>query len=72
MICSKCGRDSDKVIRTSRCLTGESIRRRRLCLSCGNRFTTFELKDSYFQNLDRLTMADFMSAINTFMIKKEK
>jgi len=42
MRCSKCGCQEDKVIdsRTSR--EGQTIRRRRECLSCGHRFTTYE------------------------------
>jgi transcriptional repressor NrdR len=42
MRCSKCGCQEDKVIdsRTSR--EGGTIRRRRECLSCGHRFTTYE------------------------------
>jgi transcriptional repressor NrdR len=43
MRCSKCGCQEDKVIdsRTSR--EGGTIRRRRECLSCGHRFTTYEV-----------------------------
>lgn len=42
MRCPKCGGQEDKVIdsRTSR--EGSTIRRRRECLSCSNRFTTYE------------------------------
>jgi len=42
MRCSKCGGQEDKVIdsRTSR--EGATIRRRRECLGCGHRFTTYE------------------------------
>src|SRR5215510_11050772 len=42
MRCPKCGRQEDKVIdsRTSR--EGATIRRRRECLGCGHRFTTYE------------------------------
>ena len=42
MRCCKCGCQEDKVIdsRTSR--EGATIRRRRECLSCGHRFTTYE------------------------------
>src|SRR2546421_9789407 len=42
MRCSKCGCQEDKVIdsRTSR--EGATIRRRRECLACGHRFTTYE------------------------------
>jgi len=43
MRCSKCGCQEDKVIdsRTSR--EGGTIRRRRECLACGHRFTTYEV-----------------------------
>ena len=43
MRCSKCGCQEDKVIdsRTSR--EGATIRRRRECLACGHRFTTYEV-----------------------------
>lgn len=42
MRCIKCGCEEDKVIdsRTSR--EGSTIRRRRECLACGYRFTTYE------------------------------
>jgi len=42
MRCSKCGCQEDKAIdsRTSR--EGATIRRRRECLACGHRFTTYE------------------------------
>ena len=42
MRCSKCGCEEDKVIdsRTSR--EALTIRRRRECLACGHRFTTYE------------------------------
>ena len=42
MRCTKCGCQEDKVIdsRTSR--EGATIRRRRECLSCNHRFTTYE------------------------------
>jgi transcriptional repressor NrdR len=42
MRCSKCSCQEDKVIdsRTSR--EGATIRRRRECLNCGHRFTTYE------------------------------
>src|SRR3954452_3196840 len=42
MRCSSCGCQEDKVIdsRTSR--EGATIRRRRECLGCGHRFTTYE------------------------------
>ena len=40
MICPFCKKDNDKVIDSR--MSGTSIRRRRECLECGKRFTTYE------------------------------
>lgn len=42
MLCPKCSSLDDKVIDSRLCKEGESIRRRRECLSCHHRFTTYE------------------------------
>lgn len=42
MRCIKCGSLDDKVIDSRLSKDGFSIRRRRECLSCGHRFTTYE------------------------------
>ncbi|HDI83730.1 transcriptional regulator NrdR [bacterium] len=42
MKCPYCGDDNDRVIDTRLVKDGEAIRRRRECLSCGRRFTTYE------------------------------
>ena len=42
MYCSKCSRLDDKVIDSRLSKDGRSIRRRRECLHCGQRFTTYE------------------------------
>jgi len=42
MYCSKCGRLEDKVIDSRLSKDGRSIRRRRECLPCGFRTTTYE------------------------------
>ena len=42
MHCSKCGSLEDKVIDSRLSKDGRSIRRRRECLQCGHRFTTYE------------------------------
>ena len=42
MYCSKCGSLEDKVIDSRLSKDGRSIRRRRECLSCGLRYTTYE------------------------------
>ena len=43
MRCPYCGNFDDKVIESRTMANGESIRRRRECLSCGYRFTSYEL-----------------------------
>lgn len=42
MRCPKCGRLDDKVIDSRASREGSVIRRRRECLSCSHRFTTYE------------------------------
>jgi len=42
MRCPWCGRSQDKVVDSRSAERGEAIRRRRECLSCGRRFTTYE------------------------------
>jgi transcriptional repressor NrdR len=43
MRCPKCSNLDDKVIDTRVAKEGDSIRRRRECLSCAHRFTTYEM-----------------------------
>src|SRR2546422_3148109 len=42
MRCPKCGGQDDKVIDSRASREGATIRRRRECLGCGHRFTTYE------------------------------
>src|SRR5205085_10567728 len=42
MRCPKCGRQDDKVIDSRASREGATIRRRRQCLNCNFRFTTYE------------------------------
>lgn len=42
MRCPKCGHLDDKVLESRSARDGKAIRRRRECLQCGYRFTTFE------------------------------
>ena len=42
MRCPKCHKDEDKVIDSRISRDGVAIRRRRECLKCGHRFTTYE------------------------------
>ena len=45
MICPFCGHREDKVIDSRESKEGDSIRRRRQCLACERRFTTYERCD---------------------------
>lgn len=42
MKCPECGNFEDKVVETRESKEGNYIRRRRECLNCGKRFTTYE------------------------------
>src|SRR5262249_9111396 len=42
MRCPKCGCQDDKVIDSRASREGATIRRRRQCVTCGHRFTTYE------------------------------
>jgi len=42
MRCPACGSLDDKVVDSRQADDGQSIRRRRACMDCGRRFTTFE------------------------------
>lgn len=42
MKCNRCQQADTKVIESRDVADGQSIRRRRLCLACNNRFTTYE------------------------------
>ncbi len=46
MKCPFCSQESDKVIDSRPTDEGERIRRRRECLKCGKRFTTYEVIES--------------------------
>jgi len=45
MVCPFCGFREDKVIDSRESKEGDSVRRRRQCLSCERRFTTYERSD---------------------------
>ena len=42
MLCPYCGTEEDKVVDSRTAEEGRTIRRRRECLNCGRRYTTFE------------------------------
>ena len=48
MRCPFCGTDDTQVKDSRGSEDGASIRRRRLCSSCGSRFTTFEMVKKIF------------------------
>ena len=45
MLCPFCGHVADKVVDSRESKPGDAIRRRRECLRCGQRFTTYERID---------------------------
>ena len=45
MLCPFCGHLEDKVVDSRESKEGDAIRRRRECLGCGQRFTTYERTD---------------------------
>jgi transcriptional repressor NrdR len=47
MKCPYCAHDQDKVVDSRPTDEGTAVRRRRECLSCGSRFTTYEKIESY-------------------------
>ena len=42
MKCPQCGNESDKVVDSRAVREGRAVRRRRECLDCGERYTTYE------------------------------
>ncbi|MDR1575783.1 MAG: transcriptional regulator NrdR [Treponema sp.] len=54
MRCPHCGAVEDKVMETRTLANGEAMRRRRECVSCGYRFTSYErLEDKQFMVVKR-------------------
>lgn len=54
MRCPYCGSFDDKVIESRTMANGESIRRRRECMSCGYRFTSYEhIEEKQFMVIKR-------------------
>lgn len=71
MRCPKCGHLEDKVIDSRGARNGAVIRRRRMCLRCGHRFTTYEevlraqlrviKRDGVYEDMDRTKLASGIS-----------
>ena len=53
MICPKCGYSEDKVVDSRSAHNGRAIRRRRECLGCTHRFTTYETIEAPLQIIKR-------------------
>ncbi|MDD4526871.1 MAG: transcriptional regulator NrdR [Candidatus Margulisbacteria bacterium] len=65
MKCPFCGSDEDKVLESRTLSEGEAIRRRRECLSCSQRFTSYE-------RLEERPVVVIKSTGNKEFFKKEK
>jgi len=63
MRCSKCGNDESKVIESRD--AGSSIRRRRECIKCGSRYTTYE-------RIERPNLAVLKSSGSRELFDREK
>lgn len=67
MRCPRCSHVDDRVLDSRSARMGDTIRRRRMCLSCGHRFTTYEevvrtklrvvKRDGRHEELDRNKLA---------------
>ena len=53
MICPRCGYSEDKVVDSRSAHNGRAIRRRRECLGCAYRFTTYETIEAPLQVIKR-------------------
>ena len=42
MLCPHCGENNDRVMNSRTSAGGRAVKRRRECLSCGRRYTTYE------------------------------
>lgn len=62
MHCPFCGANDTKVIDSRLVAEGEQVRRRRECLACGERFTTFETAELV---LPRLIKQDAVASRST-------
>lgn len=51
MRCPFCGHQEDKVVDSRTTQAGEAIRRRRECLECGRRYTTYERIEEVFPRI---------------------
>ncbi len=78
MRCPYCNADDDKVVDSRSAASGGVIRRRRECLACGRRFTTYERieetpvkvvkKDGSRQDFDREKL---LTSLNRALVKRK-
>ena len=59
MKCPFCGYEESKVIDSRPTDENEKIRRRRECISCGKRFTTYEKVETIIEILERFLDRDY-------------
>ena len=69
MRCPSCGYQESKVVDSRSADDGASIRRRRECLQCGTRFTTYEL--ARLATLDDVAYIRFASVYKDFQNVEE-
>ncbi len=68
MICPECGKLEDKVVETRESKDGKYIRRRRECINCKKRYTTYEK----LENIPLLIKKKMAEEKNLILKKFEK
>ena len=63
--CSECGHNGSKVIDTRFRREHQAARRRRECLSCGHRYTTYELQGTIYLALSAFFIRDVLPKLET-------
>ena len=70
MMCPFCGHMEDKVIDSRESKEGDTVRRRRQCIACEKRFTTYERIDEVpymvLRNADKISYVCFASVYRDF------
>lgn len=69
MKCPYCGYEESKVIDSRPTDEGERIRRRRECIKCGKRFTTYEVIESVpILVVKKISLARYLTAISFWAV----
>ena len=59
MRCPSCGKDNDRVVDSRTVREGRAVRRRRHCVDCDHRFTTYEYVEPSTLSVVKLLFSPF-------------